>query len=243
MVLVHEIDISMKKTLNCSTHCSLNVGILELIGSNYTQRFRYHEWSRIYRLTWQVIAEKSRGFILTINSTCRTCMKLCDVTVALGLPLRSNLASVVGEYGQHLGTVSSNNTDFYLDILKLQTISRNTYRTLDDFKRIMSIITSLIKDILSQNATYGSWNDANAYCFARNTSLFTLTPFLSGQLKKMIDSKDLELGWKYPKEYFFTGLHRDSLVCISQLFLTHGMQPIYMLHQQITSNYKNCHIY
>ena len=213
LVLVHEIDISMKKTLNSSIHCGLSVGISEFIDGNYTQRFRYYEWKGIYRLTWQVIAAESRGFSITINSTCSTCVKLCDITVALGLPLRSNLASVAGTY-YDLGI---RNSDFFMDILYSYEYEYMTYydgMNYDDFQRIMLNITSLVEGITSQNATYGNWNDANAHCLAQNASLFTLTPFLSGQLKKIIDSQDLEHGWKYPKEHFFTGLHRDSLVCI-----------------------------
>ena len=60
---------------------------------------------------------------------------------------------------------------------------------------------------------YGSWNDAHAYCVSQNFSLFTLTPSLTSQLKRM----DLEDGWKYPHEQFFAGLYRDNMVSITDI--------------------------
>ena len=90
LALPQEIDISMKKTGNCAYTCSLDIGILEYKDINSTRQTRYHEWKNIYRVTWQVIAADSRGFSVTINTTCTTCTTLCDVAVALGLPLTSN---------------------------------------------------------------------------------------------------------------------------------------------------------
>ena len=90
LVSPHKIDISMKKTPNCSTHCSLNVGILEYIDDNNIRIIRHHKWRGIYRVTWQVIAAKFQGFSVTINSTCATCTQLCDVAIALGLPQTSS---------------------------------------------------------------------------------------------------------------------------------------------------------
>ena len=181
LLLPHEIDISMKKTLNCSSYCSLNVGILESIERNNTQMFRYHEWKQIYRLTWQVIAAESRCFSITINSTCTACIKLCDVAVAMGLPLKSNLATVTSIDSFGMEMISTNNTDFFMDILtEYFCIQRKICKCTDDmlrygnFQRIMSKITSPVEGIMSQHATYGNWNDANAYCLARKRfSLYT----------------------------------------------------------------------
>ena len=103
-----EIDISMKKTMNCSIKCSLNVGIIEYIVINNTQRSIYHEWRRIYRVTWQISA-KSRGFSVAINLTCETCTMLCDVAVAMGFPLRHNLAThKENKYYTYLTILGSN---------------------------------------------------------------------------------------------------------------------------------------
>ena len=81
--LPHEINISMKKTVNCSIECSLDIGILEYrLTDEHDRTFqypRYHEFRNIYRLTWQVIAAKYWGFVVTINSECDVCRKLCDV--------------------------------------------------------------------------------------------------------------------------------------------------------------------
>ena len=94
LISPHEIDISLKKVSNCSIKCSLNVGILEYMDINSTVRSWHHEWQGIYRLTWQLIAAKSRGISITINSTCEACIKLCDIAVALGLPSYYNSSSV-----------------------------------------------------------------------------------------------------------------------------------------------------
>ena len=115
LISPHEIDISLKKALNCSIKCSLNVGILEYMNGNKTMRSQYHQWRGIYRLTWQVIAAKSRGISVTINSTCEACIKLCDIAVALGLPLRNNLATFNGT-----GNISGSflrTTNFWNDVL------------------------------------------------------------------------------------------------------------------------------
>ena len=203
LVSPHEIDIAMKKTFNCSIKCSLDVGILEYMNVNETRRTRYHEWKGIYRLTWQVIAAKSRGFSVTINSTCETCETLCDVVVALGLPLTSNviLPKLNSTYAK------------YLDIL--ETLNKKEYQ-LDYslFENILSVVSKPRQGIASKNARYGSWHDAHAYCLTRNSSLFSLTPAFTGHLKTLVDSNDLDHGWRYPQEYFFVGLHRDSLVRI-----------------------------
>ena len=211
----HEIDISTKKTMNCSIKCALNVGITEYIIFNNTQRSRYHEWRRIYRVTWQISA-KSRGFSATINSTCETCTNLCDVAIAMGFPLRHNLAThKENEYFTYLTILGSNilTWPFWIDIFDTSTLLPLRVRyfpTYADFKNILSSITNTVHGISSQKAIYGNWFDAHAYCVSCNSSLYTLTPELSGQLKSLIDSSYREHERKYP--YYFAGLHRENLV-------------------------------
>ena len=168
---------------------------------------------RIYRVTWQISA-KSRGFSVTINSTCETCTTLCDVAVAMGFPLRHNLAThKENKYYTYLTILGSNilTTPFWLDLLSLYTLEKlELYLDFGSFENILLNITNTVHGISSQNAIYGNWYDAHAYCVSRNSSLCTLTPSLSGQLKSLIDLNYLEHKWKYP--HFFAGLHRDNLV-------------------------------
>ena len=86
LVTAQEVDISLKKTLNCSIACPLGIGILEYIHNNSWGKIHYHEWGGVYRVTWQIIAAKSRGYSITVNSTCAACAQLCDVAIAIGLP-------------------------------------------------------------------------------------------------------------------------------------------------------------
>ena len=209
----HEIDISMKKTMNCSIKYALNVGVMEYIVINNTQRLMYHEWRRIYRVTWQISA-KSRGFSVIINSTCETCTTLCDVAVAMGFPLRHKLAThKENKYYTYLTVLGSNilTTPFWLDLLSVYTLEKlELYLDFGTFENILFNITNTLHGISLQNAMYGNWHDAHTYCMSRNSSLFTLTPSLAGQLKMFIDSTYLEHKWKYP--HYFAGLHRDNSV-------------------------------
>ena len=188
----HEVDISLKKTLNCSIKCSLDVGILEyIIDTNGKMKSRYHEWRGIYRLTWQIIPAKSRGFSVTINSTCQACTKLCEVAVALGLPLKTNQRHGLNGSDKYYNLP-------YLDVLEVADKIRNWLKY-DTFERILFNLTRPEQRLILRNAVYGSWNDAQTYCLSQNSSLATLTPHLSRQLKSLA----LEYGWKYPHERFF----------------------------------------
>ena len=107
LVTPQEIDISMKKTTNCSTECSLDIGILEYMQTVSFRKTRYHEWRKVYRMTWQIITAKARGYIVTINSTCASCTQLCDIALALGLPLTSNkvIPGTNNIYGKYLDLI------------------------------------------------------------------------------------------------------------------------------------------
>ena len=200
LVLPHEIDISMKKTVNCSIKCSLDIGILEYMDINDTIISRYHEWKRIYRLTWQVIAAKSRGFSVIINSTCDTCRTLCDIAVAVGLPLTSN----------HM--FSSNATPAkYLDILPEMFENTLTF-TYDEFERAIFNLQKLKHGVTFSDHMYGNWYDANAYCLARNSSLVAHTPRLLNHLSDEINSVDSGHSCNKSQEHYFAAFHRDSLV-------------------------------
>ena len=86
-----KIEISTKRTDDCSFQCSLNVAIWEIVVINKTQLLRYHEWRGIYHLTWEVIAQSARGFPLHINTTCNKfpcSTKLCDVAVSFSTMLK-----------------------------------------------------------------------------------------------------------------------------------------------------------
>ena len=201
LVLPHEIDISMKKTVNCSIKCSLDIGILEYMDINDTRRSRYHEWKRIYRLTWQVIAAKSQGFLVIINSTCDTCRKLCDIAVALGLPLTSN----------HM--FSSNAAPAkYLHILSEMLEYTSPTFTYDEFEHEISNLQKLKHGVTSSDHMYGNWYDANGYCLARNSSLIAHTPGLLNHLSDEINAIESGHGWKKSQEHYFAGFHRDTLV-------------------------------
>ena len=85
----HKIDIAMKG-FNCSYDCYLNISILENIKIYNNNRgklhgFRFHEWQRIYRLTWY--ASVSRGYSIQINSSCSqpSCSRLCNIAVSVVL--------------------------------------------------------------------------------------------------------------------------------------------------------------
>ena len=223
LISPHEIDISLKKVFNCSIKCSLNVGIWEYMDINNKTRSRYHEWQGIYRLTWQLIVAKSRGISVTINSTCEACIKLCDIAVALGLPLRNNMKTLNGE-GNSVPSISGSflkTTSYWTDILQSELLGFMGHGFMDKLhyyllEEVLSEIANPMQDITSQDTMlHGSWYDAHAYCLSKNSSLFDLAPSLSGHLKRLMDSKVVQHGWKYSQELFFAGLHYDNMVCIS----------------------------
>ena len=210
LVMPHEIDISVKKTDNCSFECSLDIGILEYMHINYTRRSWYHEWRRIYQLTWQVIAVKSRGFIVTTNLTCAACRKLCDIAVALGLPLTSS----------HM-LDSTPTPAKYLDVLNgyFKDYGIKEAPTYDLFEHNISSLHISKHVVTSSNHVYGNWYDANAYCAARNTSLVAYIDLLN-QLTDLIGSVDSDHGWKKSQGHYFAGFRRDGLVSDSDLIIT-----------------------
>ena len=212
LVLPYEIDISMKKTVNCSIECSLDIGILEFMHINDTTRFRYHEWRSIYRLTWQIIAAKSRGFSLTINSTCNTCIKLCNIAVAIGLPLTSN--KILPSTATH---------SKYLEIFKANILFDRYYRVFANpllVGRDDNVINSLshlhahvfASRYITLHHMYGNWYDAKAYCLARNSSLLAHTLFLLNQLTYLMDIVDPDFGWKQSQGLYFADFHRNGSV-------------------------------
>ena len=224
LTVPHEVDISVKKTLNCSIKCSLNIGILEYFDGNNTQKLRYHEWRAMYRLTWQVIAAKSRGFSVTINSTCAAYTPMCDIAIALGLPFKSNkmfnpnnLDSKNRYYSvDHLPkTYKTFPTRYaaYLDQIEWyyqKILQYPNGLSFNDFQSILENLTSIPQNIISRDLVYGNWYDAHAYCEERNSTLFTLQPSLSGNLLDLVTS--LDHGWN-SQEYYFAGLHRVASVC------------------------------
>ena len=227
LTVPHEVDISMKKTMNCSIKCSLNIGILEYIDGNNTRTIRYHEWRATYRLTWQVIAAKSRGFSITINSTCDACTPTCNIAIALGLPINSHkmfnpnnidskyLNNFVAEFSKTYKTFPATYAT-YLDQIGwyhrkvFQWISKPV--SFNDFQSILENFASLPKKIISPDLVHGNWYDAHAYCEERNSTLFALQPSMSGHLLDLVTS--LNHGWKNSSDYYFAGLHHVSSVCI-----------------------------
>ena len=90
----------------------------------------------------------------------------------------------------------------------------------DMFDWKLSDIADPTQYITSQETMlHGSWYDAHAYCLSKNSSLFDLAPSLSGQLKRLMDSKVVQHGWKYSQELYFAGLHYDDMVGISSTIL------------------------
>ena len=203
LVTPQEVDISLKKTPNCSTDCSLNIGILEYIETNSSRKIRYHEWRGVYRVTWQIIAAKSRGYLVTINSTCLVCTaQLCDVAIALGLPLTSNkvLPDTNNVYGKYLDQFT------LLDVM----LSVERVMLFKTFQSIFMDLTSPSHPITSSDLVYGNWYDAHAYCVNRNSTLFTLPHWQSGHLLDLVHAADD--GWKSSHKHYFAGLHRANSV-------------------------------
>ena len=232
LALPHEIDISMKKTAHCAYACALDVDILEYKDFNGTRKTRYHEWKSIYHVTWQVIATNSRGFSVTINTTCTTCTKLCDVAVALGLPLTTSkkfYANVTyARYVPHVTAKTKNFTTTNVDVKYLDHIEWLLFNlfhhkydlSFGEFQSILQILSS-VQPYVASYSMYGSWYDAHAYCKVRNASLFTLQPSHFGHLIDTVNSVDP--GWKNYPQHYFAGLHRTDVVCIST-FVSHQLK-------------------
>ena len=206
LVAPQEIDISLKRITNCSVHCPLNVTILEYIGTGFSREVRYHSWSRVYRVTWQMIAEKFRGYSIGIISKCAACTQMCDVAVALGLPLTSNkfmfkTSNVYGKYLDHI--------KLFIKTLK---IDYQTLLPFNDFQQLLLNLTNIPQSIDSSDLMYGSWYDAYAYCAERNTSLLTLHPKQYGRLLGLIDSGNHSWINTHMDEHYFAGLHRADSV-------------------------------
>ena len=204
LVTPQEIDISMKKTTNCSTECSLDIGILEYVQNVSLRKTRYHEWRKVYGMTWQIITAKQRGYIVTINSTCASCTQLCDIAVALGLPLTSNkvIPGTNSIYGKYLDFIR------IIGDIKLNFGEFPKLLTFNDFQSILLNITSTVGNITQSKKIYGSWYDAHAYCAERNSSLLTLHPSQSGYVLDVGKSHS----WNSLNEYYFAGLHRADSV-------------------------------
>ena len=164
LVVPHEIDISMKKAANCSVECSLDIGILEYMHGNATRISRYHEWRRIYRLTWQVIAARSRGFLVTINSTCDACTQLCDIALAIGFPLTRN---------HILDLTATQQRAKYVDFLQYYFQMNLPYpwdpMSYDVFVDGINNMQKSKHGVTSSDHMYGNWYDASAYCFGKKT--------------------------------------------------------------------------
>ena len=205
LVTPQEIDISMKKTTNCSNECSLDIGILEYMQNVSLRKTRYHEWRKVYRITWQIITAKARGYIVTINSTCASCTQLCDIAVALGLPLTSNKV-IPG---------TNNVCGKYLDLIRIigdiEMASDTKLLKFNDFRSILLNITSNAGSITQSEKIYGSWHDAHSYCADRNSSLLTLHPSQSDHVLDIRKSHS----WNSFNEYYFAGLHRADSVSIT----------------------------
>ena len=171
------------------------------------RKTRYHEWKKVYRITWQIIAAKERGYIVAINSTCASCTQLCDIAVALGLPVTSNkiMPKTNNTYGKYLDFIR-----LFGDIKLLLYDSQNRL-TVNDFQSILLNITSTVGSITQSEKIYGSWHDAHAYCAERNSSLLTLHPSQSGHVLDIGQSHS----WNSLNEYYFAGLHRADSVRIT----------------------------
>ena len=162
----------------------------------------YHKWGGIYRLTWQIIAAKSRGYSITVNSTCAACTQLCDVAIAIGLPPTIN-------------KVMFNTYKMYSkDFIGYKTWWRDAFErkvmTFNHFNSALVNLSSHRKATASRDLVYGSWYDAQAYCAERNSTLLTLEP--SQPRYSIILEHSIGHGWKNSNEHYFAGLYRTGLV-------------------------------
>ena len=206
----HRIDISTKRTLNCSVACSLNVAVWEIVVTDTGTRLLYHEWRGIYHLTWQVLAASHQGFSLHVNATCDedSCnSRLCDVAVAFNIMLKWRLLR--NPYSVDLYRIVSYN--------KKEIQLPRMYRGLPDEATMYEISrTDVITGIPLKlgDLVYGSWNDAHEYCLSKNLYLSTLTASLMERLRYTLNMKYPENGWNHTDAYIFAGLHRKSAVSI-----------------------------
>ena len=152
-----------------------------------------------------MIAEKSRGYSIGIISKCTACTQMCDVAVALGLPLTSNkfmfkTSNVYGKYLDHIKL-------FYRTL----NVDDQTFLSFNDFQQLLLNVTN-IHSIDSSDLVYGSWYDAYAYCAKRNTSLLTLHPKQYGRLLGLIHSGNHSWLNTHMDDHYFAGLHRADSV-------------------------------
>ena len=207
----HEIDISMEKTPNCSSECSLDVCIWEIFdGGEFLTS--YHEWRSVYQLTWQVIPLSVREFTFYINSTCPdSCIKLCDTAIAIRVPNQwtydpsSNFVInlLVHSWLQQQQMILE--TSFSYIPATFQTSAQQFLLTVIAHPKTRLWISTLTE--------YGSWNDAHAYCAARNVHLVTWTTTLSNLLRTLLFSvKHQSTSQAVSNESFFSGLHRINMV-------------------------------
>ena len=168
---------------------------------------RYHEWRGVYRVTWQIIAAKSRGYLVTINSTCLVCtVQLCDVAIALGLPLTSNkvLPNTNNVYGKYLDHIKFRHYKTYVE----------TFLSFKDFQSIFADLTRPSHPITVSEPLYGNWYDAHEYCANRNSTLLNLHPWQSGRLLDLVHAAND--GWINSFDIlYFAGLHRANAVSIN----------------------------
>ena len=208
LLAAHRIHISTKRSLDCSVLCTLNVAIWEIIDTGSGTRLLYHEWRRIYHLSWQVIAASHQGFSVHINATCDEGLcnsKLCDVAVAFNIMLKWRLLE--DHSRKDLSNVVSLNEDWKHIELKLYETSRTD-------------VTDGIPLALGDPVN-GSWNDAHEYCLSKGLYLSTLTATLMERLRYTLNLMYPKHGWKHTDAYIMAGLHRNSTV--SMLSCCHGL--------------------
>ena len=216
----HKIQISTKRTLNCSLSCHLNVAIWEILVTDNIRQLRYHEWRGIYHLTWQVIAASYRGFSVHINATCdeiscRT--KLCDVAVVFNTMLKWQVFPTPSRLDEllrdHFDIIWANEIHKHepVPIVKLYEISRT-----DVVPGTLLNLTDMV---------YGSWSDA------QHLHLGTIT--LMEELKHTINFQYPHYGWNHSYAYIFAGLHRRNEVSV------HNVIPRYIEFEKHYKQYNN----
>ena len=202
-----QIDISTERTSDCSFQCTLNVALWEIVVINKVKQLRYHEWRGVYHLTWKVIDASAGGFSLHVNATCNkvSCRtKLCDVVVSLSTMLKWK--EIDRNHPRY----------FYPDNRKITYAGYGLRDIIDRHEISRTDIIGGIPLKLSP-LVYWSWNDAHAYCRAKDLYLPTLTPDIMEQLKYTLNLQYLQHGWKHSIAYIFAGLHHHNLV--SAMFL------------------------
>ena len=161
-------------------------------------------------MTWQIISAKSRGYSVTVNSTCAACTQLCDVAVAIGLP--PTISKVMfNAYDIYMKYDPIDDKKF-LDYDTWMFNAEVAHKVLpfNQFHSAFVNLSSRPEVSTSRGLLYGSWHDANTYCAERNSTLLTLQPSQSTYFLHLLPA--IDHGWKNSHKHYFVGLYRTGSV-------------------------------